>query len=203
MFGVPRPLQRHADTKSLTKGPLARNSELAIQNELDGATSCLDVYLNYFLSSYRWAHWWKALLHHGLQSDGSSAGYKSTESLLLGYFAAAHQDPRLLAKSRRSYGEGLRQISSALTFQPTETFAGLTLPIMILSMHPVRLPNSVGWFWVTPTDNVFALAVRHGQIFRARTPHWPRDGRDALRPWELPGPWYHRHVQILQSHAGM
>jgi hypothetical protein len=134
MFGVPRPPQKRVDTKSLPKGPLARTSELANQTELD-------VYLSYFLSSYRWAHWWKALLHHGLQGDGSSAGYKFTASLLLGYFAAAHQDPSLLAQSRRSYGEGLRQISSALTFQPAETFAGLTLPIMILSMHPVRLPG--------------------------------------------------------------
>jgi hypothetical protein len=117
---------------------------VASQTELDSTTACLDVYLDYFVSSYRWAHWWKALLHHGLQSDGSSAGYKATESLLLGYFAAGHQDTRLLAKSRRSYGKSLRQVSSALTSQPTEEFAELTLPIMILSMHPVSLPHSVG-----------------------------------------------------------
>ncbi|KAH7313622.1 hypothetical protein B0I35DRAFT_276349 [Stachybotrys elegans] len=105
-------------------------------------SSNIDTYLDHFLSTYHWAHWWKYILYSGLQTETSSASYKTAESLLTGYFAAKHADNELLAKSRRLYGESLGLVSHALTFQTRESFVLLALPIMILSMHPYVLDQS-------------------------------------------------------------
>jgi hypothetical protein len=182
--------------------PMMKNPGVIIRNESSSLTSQVNPCLDYFLSSYRWAHWWKSLVYLGLQSHVSSASHKSTESLLMGYFAVAHEDPKLLAKSRNLYGEGLQLVSSALTFQTTECFAELTLPIMILSMHPVRFLNSKS-ILIAVADYVFTIIVCYGQVVRSGASHWTRGCFDALRPWQLPGPGDGQLIQILQIYAGM
>lgn len=93
--------------------------------------------LDYFLTSYTWAHWWKSIVITGLQGDTTSASYIACRSLLMGHLGVGNSDAKLQQRSMQLYGQSMRLVSSSLDIHQSSVLADLILPVMILSMYPV------------------------------------------------------------------
>ncbi len=137
-------------------------SLVAFQNEIS---------LNYFLDRYRWAHWWKAALLGGLQACPSSAQYKSSQAIILGYFGSEESSSELRDKSVQLYCESLRRVSAMLSHLNQAVVAESICTIVILGMYPVSISK-------IPRPAVLISrhsTVRNGQVLEVGAPN--RNGR--------------------------
>jgi len=143
-----------------------RTPSLSYASELSLVAFKDQVSLNYFLSNYPWAHWWKSIVIAGLQDDTTSASYLACESLLTGYLGIGHSDMTLQHRSMRLYGGSMRLVSLGLDVHANIPLADLILPVMILGMYPVskKKVSFVRWQWLlTPV-----MIVRYGEIRQVR-----------------------------------